>query len=540
MASCLGLYIESNVIKYAKVTKEREVLKIESFGIKFYDKLNEAIKQIISETFSYKTPISINLSEEVYNYFYMFNMLKKDDLKKAIETEFESYCFDKNLNKNAFEGRYALANSIEDKDKIKVIYVSTNKTSVNKATQLVEDAKISTITPIGTSIANIASIKPKENIIIVNIEEKTTVTTIINQKVYSVDKFDEGADEILGKINNKENSYSKAYEICKNSTIYTMDGKELQDEENEYLDDIMPTLYKIVTKLQDYITNLTIKFDKIYITGTMSAVNNIDLYFQEFFSTEKCEILKPYFIAENIKINIKDYIEVNSAIALALQGLGYGIKSMNFRKQGIGDKLPEWLKVEIGNSSGNEKESRFNFSFSDLKSKMDATERWMLRVAGGILFLTVLYSGFSIYLNGAISSKIAEVQDVNTYTMQQIALVASDTTAVKQKTNSYIELAENLRNINEKIEDATNSRDVIPNLLMQIMYTIPEDVQITEIENTAGKHIVIKAQSKKYEQLGYFKAKIKEDNILAKNTVVSSQGEKDGDFVKVVIEGDLP
>ena len=108
--------------------------------------------------------------------------------------------------------------------------------------------------------------------------------------------------------------------------------------------------------------------------------------------------------------------------------------------------------------------------------------------------------------------------------MQQIALVASDTTAVKQKTNSYIELAENLRNINEKIEDATNSRDVIPNLLMQIMYTIPEDVQITEIENTAGKHIVIKAQSKKYEQLGYFKAKIKEDNILAKNTVVSSQG----------------
>ena len=38
MSSCLGLYIESNVIKYAKVTKERETLKIESFGIKFYEK----------------------------------------------------------------------------------------------------------------------------------------------------------------------------------------------------------------------------------------------------------------------------------------------------------------------------------------------------------------------------------------------------------------------------------------------------------------------------------------------------------------------
>ena len=65
--------------------------------------------------------------------------------------------------------------------------------------------------------------------------------------------------------------------------IYTMEGKDLEDEENEYLKYIMPTLYKIVTKLQDYITNTSIQADKIYITGTMSAVNNIDLYFQEFF-----------------------------------------------------------------------------------------------------------------------------------------------------------------------------------------------------------------------------------------------------------------
>ena len=30
MASCLGLYIESNLIKYAKVTKDHELLKVES------------------------------------------------------------------------------------------------------------------------------------------------------------------------------------------------------------------------------------------------------------------------------------------------------------------------------------------------------------------------------------------------------------------------------------------------------------------------------------------------------------------------------
>lgn len=542
MASCLGLYIEKNIIKYAKVTKEREVLKIESFGMKFYDRLDESIKQIISETYSYKNPVSINLSEEMYNYFYMFNLLNKNDLKKAIETEFESYCFDKSLNKNAFESRYALSNDVEDKDKIKVIYVSANKATVSRITQLTEDVKASTITPIGTSITNIANVKPKENFLIVNMEDKTTVTAVVNQKVYNVDKLDEGTEEILGKISAKENSYAKAYEICKNSTIYTMEGKELQDDDNEYLDDIMPTLYKIVNKVQEYTVNSTIKFDKIYITGTMSVVNNIDLYFQEFFKTEKCEILKPYFVTENVKINVKDYIEVNSAIALALQGLGYGIKSMNFKSPGFLEKLPDLMKMEIGSSKGNNKKSSnsLNINFSDLKTKMDHTERWLLRVAGGILALTLIYSVFSGYLNNQITNKLNEVDEVYTDTLNNIGLIEKDNSSVKQKTNKYIELTDNLKNINQEIKEASKSKDVIPNLLMQIMYIIPEDVQITEIENTTGSHIVIKAQSKKYEQLGYFKAKIKEDNILKKKTVVSSQGEVEGEFVKIVIEGDLP
>ncbi len=275
MTSCLGLYIESNVIKYAKVTKERELIKVEAFGLKFYDKIGQAVEQIVSETFSYNIPISINLSEEIYNYFHMFSLLNKNDLKKAVETEFESYCYDKKLNKNAYESRYAISNEISDKGRLKIIHVSTNKSSMAKILQTMKEYKISTISPIGISIANIANIKPKENIMVVNIEESTTITTIVNQKIYNVEKIEEGSREILDKIASKENSYSKAYELCKNSTIYTLEGQELQDETNEYLDYIIPTLYKIVTKLQEYLVNSTIKFDKIYITGTISAVNNI-------------------------------------------------------------------------------------------------------------------------------------------------------------------------------------------------------------------------------------------------------------------------
>ena len=80
---CLGLYIEEHLIKYAKVSKEQDKLKVEAFGIKFYDKVEDAIEQVIQETYSQKTPVSINLSEEMYNYFDMFALLTKNDLQKA-------------------------------------------------------------------------------------------------------------------------------------------------------------------------------------------------------------------------------------------------------------------------------------------------------------------------------------------------------------------------------------------------------------------------------------------------------------------------
>lgn len=543
MPSCLGLYIESNLIKYAKVSKERDNIKVESFGIKFYDRLGEAIRQIVSETYSYKIPISINLAEETYNYFYMFSLLNRKDLKKAVGTEFDSYCFDKGINRNALETRYALVNSLEDKEKVKVIHVSSNKNSINMLEQQLEGVKPSAIFPLGTSIANVADIKPKENIMIVNMEEKTTLTTIVDQKVYNVEIVDLGSKDVLSEIAAKENSYAKAYEICKNSTIYTMEGKELQEDENQYLDNIMPTLYKIVTKVKEEIENNTIDISKVYITGNLSVVNNIDLYFQEFLGKIKCEIMKPYFIKDTLKISIKDYIEVNSAIALALQGLDYGIKGMNFKKTTFSENMSNAFRIETNGKDKKMKDVSIDlskiFKF-DLHERMTATERWMLRTATGILTLIIIYSAFSIFLKNEIGKKEQEVANVKTDTNLQLQMVDNDINAVKTKTNKYIQLSENLENISEQIMENNKNKNNIPTLLTKIMFAMPQDVQITSIENTTGKHIVINAQSKRYDQLGIFKVTLREQGILLPNTIVSSTGEKTGDYVKVVIEGDMP
>ena len=543
MASCLGIYIEPNIIKYAKISKDHDILRVESFGIKFYEKLGEAINQVINDTYSFKTQISINLSEESYQYFYMFTLLNKTDLRKAIQTEYEVFCSEKGINKNSVETRYILVNSAEDKEKVKVIHIATNKVKLVEQEQPFAEYKLSTIAPISISISNIANLKQKENSLIVNMEKQTIITTIVDQKIYQVDKLEEGAEQVLDGIRIKENSYSKAYEICKNSTIYTMEGQELQGEENEYLDNIMPTLYKVASKVKEIIANSMIKIEKVYLTGTLSVVNNVDLYFQEILGTEKCEILKPFFIKETLKINIKDYVEVNSAIALALQGLEYGIKDVNFKKQTLKNSVDELLsKFNIEkdeNKDKNRPKVLANFNMS-LKGKLDATERWLVRTLGGVLILIAVYSTFSLFIANTIKDKNEQLADVKADTLQKIEKVTQDIGSINNKTSDYERLSENLKNISNQISENNKNRNKIPNLLQEIMYAIPKGVQITSIENTGSKHIIIQAQSEKYEQLGYFKAILRTKGILAPDTVVSSPGEKDGKLVKVSIEGDLP
>ena len=539
MANCLGLYIEEHLIKYAKVSKDHNNIKVESFGIKFYDKLGEAIDQIVEETYSQKTPISINLSEEMYNYFDMFALLKNSDLEKAIGTEFESYCIEKGYNPNAFESRYAISQKKKEKDKVQVIHVSENKIELNKRIQQIKGYRLINVAPLSMAIPTLLHVDQNENCLIVNIEDKTTITTILNEQVSRVEVFEEGSGDILSKINLKENSYSKAYEICKNTTIYTSEGKSLQEESAMYLDDIMPTLYDILGYVRKVINDNVEDIEKIYLTGTAALINNIDLYFQEYLSEVNCEILRPHFVQNTNEITIKDYVEVNSAISLAMMGLGEGITSMNFKKPTLTDKIPSWARIEFNpeKPSKNKKDYTGNLKW-DLGERLDKTEIHLVRVIVSLMLLIVIYSAFSGLLSGQMRKKDAEAQESIDNTNSQISLAKNDDEKIKTKINEYTTLIKNLEEANNKLTDRNKTRNMIPNLLNQIMAIVPENVQLTSIENTTDTHIVITAQSNKYEQLGYLKAKIKSDVILT--NVISTAGQKDNSAVTVVIEGDIP
>ena len=539
MTSCLGLFIDNNIIKYAKVSKDHDRLKVESFGVEFYEKLDVAIKKVIEETYSYKTPISINLSNETYNYFDMFALLNKKDLPKAIKTEFEALCDDKGYNPNVFETRFALVDNPEDKEKLKVIHISSNKIDLNKRAQEFEGYALSGMYPIGMSISNLAELKPKENYLIVNIEDNTTIITVEDQKVNNVKTLDIGSNDFLSKLNLKENSYSKAYEVCKETTIYTSEGKNLGAEESQSLEDIMPVLYDIVGQVRKTINETQAKFSKIYITGTAALINNIDLYFEEYLEDASCEILKPSFINITPDINIKDYVEVNSAISLALMGLNVGIPGMNFKQSSLKEQLASALKVDIHpDKSGKEKKLAGNLLTNDLSEPLDKTEKALLRVVSSILIFFIIYCLFAALINNQMENKSEEAQASISNTNAQIQLAEKDNTQIKEATSRYTELIQNLQEINDKIADANSTKKAIPNLLTAIMSGIPDDVQIVSIQNTSGRHIEIVAQSTQYDQLGFLRAKIKTDGILT--DVTSTAGEKSNDIITVKIEGELP
>jgi len=474
MPSSLGLYIEDNLIKYAKVSRNNDSVKVESFGVKFYDNIEIALKLIVEETYSFKIPININTSDEWYNKIHVFSLLTKKDMEDSIKTEFENICYEKELSKNLYEQRIIYTNSnTRTDDKIKVIDIAVPRTSIEQRKNQFVDYRVDGIIPTSVAIANLANKGKKGTVLVINIEKDTTITKIKNGAISDIESFEIGTQEILEKISKKENSFSKAYDICKRTTIYTETDKDLQYEENEYLEDIMPTLYEIVSKVRKYADENIEKVEKIYITGTGAIINNIDIYFQEYFRDVQCEILKPDFKSNNSKINIKDYIEVNSAIALAMQAQETKEQEINFANKNR--KLDNFVKTLKGNvgKKGNNKNSTKKFSLKQaMHTQLDFIDKMLLRTVTMLLLLIALYITVTELLTDRTNEKIAETNKRIEATTAEIDSVTQYNKLIITRANEYQKLIDTIDEANNAISENYTSKNAIPNMLNKIMYNI--------------------------------------------------------------------
>ena len=119
----------------------------------------------------------------------------------------------------------------------------------------------------------------------------------------------------------------------------------------------------------------------------------------------------------------------------------------------------------------------------------------------------------------------------------------NDLNTINFKAEEYARLIQNVELLTELTEESQKSRIIsknsIPNMLENIMELTPREVKIISITNLEeSKQILIEAESEKYEQLGYFSSVLKTENVL--KNVKSTSGSKEGQNIKVTIEGELP
>jgi hypothetical protein len=187
--------------------------------------------------------------------------------------------------------------------------------------------------------------------------------------------------------------------------------------------------------------------------------------------------------------------------------------------------------------------SSLDMSFS---GPLDPIEKLMLRATAAALIATVGFMGFSSFVTKQIETKTDEVTATMSETSSELAKMDTQLSTINAKTTTYTTMIEAIDKINNPSSSSSDSTETtriiekgaIPDLLSKIMTKIPQKVVITSITNTEDNIIEIQAQSSQYEQLGFFKGLLTTENILA--NVKSTSGTKDGDVIKVTIEGELP
>lgn len=531
MQSSLGIFVGERVIKYAKVSKEKNNFKLDAHGVVFPEgDITDEINKIIIETASTRVPVSIKVLDEQYHYFDVFGLLDEKALKSAAQSEFEIYCDENDLVFEDLASRFYIYPAKDGEERRKVLYVSTNEKHLNENMKKYSLGDLKCVIPLPLSMMNLLEISSKDRVAIVNIEESTDITIVSDGEVIDVQKMEMGLGSILDLINETENSMSESYAAYKNTTISNRDIP-VESDENPYAAAVMPILNKIAKDVKSVLDGLLYSVDKVYLTGSAALLNNIDIYFQEMLPNVKCEILKP-FLAEagSLKVSMNDYIEASSPISLALSQLGVGMfKDLNFRGK---VKIASAQKAKSGGNGRSIASTQV-----DLGGPLDATEKMLLR---GIACVVVAIFAYMFY-NATLNKEITEKNEAYTAAEKKMNIemeeMDADITVLSGKATQYRQLTENLQEMTGENTAKDQRRLEIPNLLWNIMNCIPERANLVSIENDENNHMIIEVESMEYDAIGYFKSQLVFEEIL--KNVKSTAGIKVDGFIQVTIEGDL-
>ncbi len=515
MLSCLGIFVDNNIIKYAKLKRNKKVYTVESFNVEIYDDLKTTIERIIKETNSEDIPICTNVSSEIYSYFDVYSELDKNDIEKSLQIEFKKLCDENGLNNEDFVSKYTLNFHSEDSEKYRATYISIAKEYLKTYLEAFEGSKLTSVVPLGMSISNLIEDR-NENSLVVNLEENTELTFFINKTVSSVEDIRYSLREALLKINEEELSYKNSIDALKSINLFNYD-------DSKYSSVIIPLMKNVCEEIKKLVTEYDETIKRVYITGIGATINNIDMYFQDKLGI-KCEILKPFFCdTSSSKFPIKDYIEVNSAISLAIDGLQNINKDINFAPRSKFDEIELDTKISTGEDFEPTEWKEM------VKDPLQIKERILLRVIIFELIFLVVYTIFSCGTMAKLEARRNEIKENYAKTSEQIDKMKQNIDVISKYNVAYKEA------LGVNLDTTAESKGAITNMLVNLMYVIPTRVQVTSIKELDGGMIEIKAESDNEQEIDAFVQAITSEKVLEN----VENNKTPGSVVTVTIKGHL-
>ena len=544
MSSCLGIYINNDVIKFAKMSYEKNNIQLEQYGTRFvkFDPLNQ-IESIIQETNSANIPIAITPEKSEYLNIEMYEQGQvKSYFSDVAKMEFEAWCEKNAKSPQNYQYIFKPADVKNSEGKRNLEINIVERELIEKYTQ-----KFNSITSIYPASLLTQRLVPKEyqNYVLVDFSDSLTVMVVINNKIVEMQNFKVGMKQILQDFSGKLGSYQKAYEACKQINVFS-EGVDNNNKELEVL--LEPLLQDILKNVQTLVNKYRKDIEKVILTGNGIIFTNIDILFTEFLD-EKCEILKPDFLEDTSNVrNTADMLESIEAMALAYDVLVPKPKESEYIKKGNIKK--GFLSIferknkdnKLAKKEANEslekapKEKAPSISFIDTE-----------KISGGIIcaciVVAVVFVSYILFSSLYVSRVEKMKNDVN----KTIAEINGDITEINSDYNyintnmaKYKEINDDVQEIVEQIESNKIGKFTTYNVatfLQNIIKIIPKNVQLVNISSDDNKNVKITAKSDSYADLGYFVAELKLNNTLNDLKVNSV---KNGTTTVVEIGGELP
>ena len=502
MAGCLGIYLDGNMAKYAKLSIDNnKLVNVEKYGIKFTSEgYSQIINRIIEETSSHDIPVVINPREDVYYNTQIYEQAQdKSYIPSIMKLEFEAWC-----EKNA-----------KSPDRFSYVYmVSETKNTENKRNAIL-------------------NITPKD---IINNYTELSITVVIDKKIVEFKSYSNGMRQLLDDFTSNLGSYEKSYNTCKQMNVYT-EGESTNDPNLEQI--VEPVFQEILKICLGEVNKYRNNVSQIFLTGVGTAFTNVDLLFSQFLDM-KCTMLKPFFIKDTSDVRyMSEIVEATEAIALAYEYLNPMYTELQYlaKKVKLNSKINKMFSTspKVNKEKKEKKENSADNVLVTDKS-LDIITYITIVAAVVMIFYVALSAVYQYSVNKTIKSMEEKKQNI----LAETENVNSDISYINKNMKEYKDINDEVEDIKSKIEShqiGKFSTYNVASFLQNIIKIIPTNVRLINISSNDNKYVTITASSDEYADLGYFFAQLKLENVLNNAKILKVNN---GETTTVEIGGDLP